>query len=112
MLGIGRSYISEIEINKEIDKKVFDMYDFYVNENAGKSYDIIQNYRYEKIDNERLEATYKFVDETLDQLHIDFDKIYEGLSFLSGNEVPIGFVNIKFNDIIRSIILFFINRNI
>lgn len=100
ILGIGRSYISEIEINKEIDKEIFDMYDFYVNENAGKSYDIIQNYRYEKIDNERLEATYKFVDETLDKFHIDFDRVYEALSFLSGNEVPIGFVNIKFKDII------------
>lgn len=101
MLGIGKSYLNEIEINKEIDKKIFDMSDYSVNDNAGKSDEVIKHYRYEKLDEERLEATYKYVDSAFNDMDLNFDKIYESLSFLMKNEIPIGFISIGINDIMN-----------
>ena len=42
LCGIGKSYISEIEINKEIDKNIFDMSDYSVNENVENHDDVIK----------------------------------------------------------------------
>lgn len=98
LLGIGKSYISEIEINKEIDKNIFDLADYSVNSNARKSDDLIKNYRYEKLDDERLDATYKYVDSVLNQMNFNFDKIYESLDFIMQNEIPIGIVSLNIDD--------------
>ncbi len=98
--GIGKSYISEIEIDKEIDKKIFDISDYSVSENVENPDDVIKYYRYEKLDEERLEATYKYVEDAFKEMNFNFDKVYESINHLMENEIPIGFINIKFDDII------------
>ena len=98
LLGIGKSYITDIEINKDIDKNIFDA-DFTINENAANADDIIKSYRYERLSDERLEATYKFVDSIFNDANINIDKISSSLTSILANEIPIGCVNLKFNDI-------------
>ncbi len=100
LCGIGKSYLKEIEINKEIDKNIFDISDYCVNDNAGKSDDIIKYYRYEKLNEERLEATYKYVEDALKEANFNFDKIFESINSLMENEIPIRFINLNFDDII------------
>lgn len=100
LCGIGKSYLSEIEINKEIDKNIFEISDYSANDNAGKSDDIIKYYRYEKLDEERLEATYKYVEESLKEVNFNFDKVFESINSLMENEIPIRFININIDDII------------
>ena len=100
LLGIGKSYITDIEINKEIDKKTFGNTDFMINENAGNADDIIKYYRYEKLSDERLEATYRFVDSIFQDANINIDKITSSLVSILSNEIPIGCVNLNVNDII------------
>ena len=99
LLGIGKSYITDIEINKDIDKKIFGNADFTINEDAANADDIIKSYRYEKLSEERLEATYKFVDSIFQDANIDIDKISSSLVSILSNEIPIGCVNLKVNDI-------------
>lgn len=100
LCGIGKSYLSEIEINKEIDENIFDISDYCVNDNAGKSDDIIKYYRYEKLNEERLEATYKYVEDALKEVHFNFDKVFESINTLTENEIPIRFINLNIDDII------------
>lgn len=100
LLGIGKSYITDIEINKDIDKKTFGNTDFMIEENAGNADDIIKYYRYEKLSDERLEATYRFVDSILQDANINIDKITTSLTSILSNEIPIGFINLGLNDII------------
>ncbi len=97
LLGIGKSYITDIEINKDIDKNIFNA-DFSIDENAANADDIIKSYRYERLSDERLEATYKFVDSILQDANINIDKISSSLASLLANEIPIGCVNLKVND--------------
>lgn len=100
LCGIGKSYISEIEINKEIDKNIFDMSDYSVNENVGNHDDVIKYYRYEKLDEERLEATYKYVENAFKEINFNFDNVFEYINSLMDNEIPIGFINLNFDNII------------
>ena len=99
LLGIGKSYITDIEINKNIDKKIFGTADFTINENAANADDIIKSYRYERLSDERLEATYKFVDSIFQDANINIDKLTSSLASILTNEIPIGCVNLKVNDI-------------
>ena len=100
LCGIGKSYISEIEINKEIDKNIFDMSDYSVNENVGNHDDVIKYFRYEKLDEERLEATYKYVENAFKEINFNFDNVFEYINSLMDNEIPIGFINLNFDNII------------
>ena len=99
LLGIGKSYITDIEINKTIDKNIFDHVDFSIDENAANANDIIMSYRYDKLSNERLEATYQFVDSIFQDANINIDKITSSLNSLINNEIPIGYINLNLNDI-------------
>ena len=100
LCGIGKSYISEIEINKEIDKNIFDMSDYSVSENVENHDDVIKYYRYEKLDEERLEATYKYVENAFKEINFNFDNVFEYINSLMDNEIPIGFINLNFDNII------------
>lgn len=99
MLGIGKSYITEIEINKELDKSNFSNADFVIGDDAGESDDVIRAYRYEQLSGERLEATYKFVDSIFEAENVNIDKIMESAISTISNEFPIGFINLKLDDI-------------
>ena len=98
LLGIGKSYITDIEINKDIDKKIFDNADFHINDNAANADETIRYYRYEKLSDERMEATYKFVDSILDDANINLDKITSTLSSMIEDDIPIGCINLKISD--------------
>ena len=100
LCGIGKSYISEIEINKEIDKNIFDMSDYSVSENVENHDDVIKYYRYEKLDEERLEATYKYIENAFKEINYNFDNVFEYINSLMDNEIPIGFINLNFDNII------------
>ena len=99
MIGIGKSYITDIEINKDIDRKVFDNADFSVDINAANADDVIRVYRYDTLSAERLEATYRFVDSIFDEANINFDKITSAMVSLMQDEIPIKFVNLNMNSI-------------
>ncbi|MBO5848171.1 MAG: carboxypeptidase-like regulatory domain-containing protein [Bacteroidales bacterium] len=100
LCGIGKSYVSEIEINKEIDKNIFDMSDYSVSENVENHDDVIKYYRYEKLDEERLEATYKYIENAFKEINFNFDNVFEYINSLMDNEIPIGFINLNFDNII------------
>ena len=99
MIGIGKSYITDIEINKDIDRKIFDNADFSVDVNATNADDVIRVYRYDTLSAERLEATYRFVDSIFDEANINFDKITNAMVSVIDNEIPIKFVNLNMNNI-------------
>ena len=99
MIGIGKSYITDIEINKDIDRKIFDNADFSVDVNTTNADDVIRVYRYDTLSAERLEATYRFVDSIFDDANIDFDKITNAMVSVIDNEIPIKFVNLNMNSI-------------
>ena len=99
MIGIGKSYITDIEINKDIDRKIFDNADFSVDVNTTNADDVIRVYRYDTLSAERLEATYRFVDSIFDDANIDFDKITNAMVSVIDNEIPIKFVNLNMNNI-------------
>ncbi len=100
MIGIGKSYITDIEINKDIDRKIFDNADFSVDDNAANGDDVIRVYRYDTLSAERLEATYRFVDSIFDEASINFDKIANAMVTMMEDEIPIKFVNLNLHDII------------
>lgn len=99
MIGIGKSYITDIKINKDIDRKIFDNADFSVDVNATNADDVIRVYRYDTLSAERLEATYRFVDSIFDDANINFDKITNAMVSVIDNEIPIRFVNLNMNNI-------------
>ena len=94
IIGNGKSYITDIEINKDIDRKIFDNIDFSVDKNAANSDDIIRGYRYDTLSAERLEATYRFLDSIIEEENIDFDKITNAMVSAMENEIRIGFINL------------------
>ncbi len=100
IIGNGKSYITDIEINKDIDKKIFDNIDFSVDRNATNADDIIRVYRYDTLSAERLEATYRFIDSISEKENINFDKITNAMVSMMKNEIPIKFVNLNMNSII------------
>ena len=99
MLGIGKSYITEVEINKDLDRSNFSNADYIISDEAGDSDDVIKAYRYEKLSGERLDATYKFVDSIFAANNIDMDKVTGIITNLLYDEIPIKFINLKVGDI-------------
>ncbi len=98
LLGIGKSYLTEIKINEEISKKTFGNANFTISDNAGDADDLIRIYRYDTLSSERLEATYHFIDSIFNESDVDIDKISNALSGLMSNQIPVGFINLNFND--------------
>lgn len=101
LLGIGKSYISEIETNKEIGNDIFDNADYSISEDASNSDDIIKAYRYEQLSEERLEATYEFIDSISLEMGVSLDKVMNAFSSLMSNEIPIGMFNLRTDDILN-----------
>lgn len=99
MMGIGKSYITEIEINKDLDRSNFSNADYVISDKAGDSDDVIKAYRYEELSGERLDATYKFVDSIFAAENINMDKIAGIMTNLMYDEIPIKSINITVGDI-------------
>lgn len=101
ILGIGKSYITDIEINKEIDKKIFDNSNYTINANAANNDDVIQYYRYDTLSKERLEATYQFVDSIFQESGLDLDNISNILASTISSQIPISIINLDLNSIMN-----------
>lgn len=99
MMGIGKSYITEIEINKDLDRSNFSNADYVISDKAGDSDDVIKAYRYEELSGERLDATYKFVDSIFAAENINMDKIAGIMTNLMYDEIPIKSINLMVGDI-------------
>ncbi len=99
MMGIGKSYITEIEINKDLDRSNFSNADYVISDKAGDSDDVIKAYRYEELSGERLDATYKFVDSIFAAENINMDKIAGIMTNLMYDEIPIKSINLTVGDI-------------
>ncbi len=99
LLGIGKSYITDVEINKDIDKKIFGNADFTINENAANADELIIHYRYDTLSSERLEATYNFIDSILQEENINLDKISNIITTIMSGEIPIGIFDFNINDL-------------
>ena len=100
LIGIGKSYISDIELNKDLDKHTFNNIDFNINDNAGNADDIIRYYRYDTLSSERLEATYRFIDSLFREENINLDRFTNALTSLLRSEIPISIFNLDLNSIV------------
>lgn len=99
LLGIGKSYLSEIKINPELDNRIFNNITIDVNPDAGSVTDEYFNvYRYDSL-NTRIASTYRFADSIGKVAHLDaLSNMLEPM-MRSGN-IPIGFINLDFNKIL------------
>lgn len=100
--GIGKSYISDIRINEEIDNKVFGPTDIELAENSRKT-DVTywKSFRNDSL-NERLANTYRFIDTLVEVNGIDFDRIMDGAnSLIEDGSIPWGKFNIGLSDIMQ-----------
>lgn len=100
--GIGKSYISNITVNKEIDPKVFGSTDIDMDEDSGtKDNKYWDSYRKDSV-NDRILKTYQFVDTIFANSDLDLDNIMNTMStILSEGSIPLGCFNIGISDIVN-----------
>lgn len=94
-VGIGKSYITDIKINTEIDKKIFNNADFVISDKSANSDDIIAEYRYDTLSKERLESTYNFIDSIFDANNVSMDVLMGTLMSLQDGVLPISIFNLN-----------------
>ena len=101
MVAIGKSYLTEIEINPEISKKQFSDVEILVNPDAAYRDESFWNKH--RIDSltERVRATYIFVD-SLTQGSDIFDRVL-GLTdkMMNQSALPVGFLDLDLGSIIK-----------
>lgn len=93
IVGVGKSYITDIQINEEIDKTVFSDANYVIADNANNADDIITAYRYDTLSRERLEATHLFLDSVLTDANLDMDFLMGAMVSLEDGILPIGFID-------------------
>lgn len=104
--GIGKSYISNINITEPIDNKKFGPTDIDLAEDSGmKDENYWKYYRNDSI-NERILNTYKVIDtiveDMVEEIGIDFDQILNTTNtILKDGAIPWGKVNIGLSDILK-----------
>ena len=104
--GIGKSYISDINITEPIDNKKFGSTDIDLAEDSGmKDENYWKYYRNDSI-NERISNTYKVIDtiveDMVEEIGIDFDQILNTTNtILKDGAIPWGKVNIGLSDILK-----------
>lgn len=104
--GIGKSYISDINITEPIDNKKFGATDIDLAEDSGmKDENYWKYYRNDSI-NERISNTYKVIDtiveDMVEEIGIDFDQILNTTNtILKDGAIPWGKVNIGLSDILK-----------
>lgn len=100
--GIGKSYISNINITEPIGNKKFGSTDIELAEDSGeKSEEFWNTYRTDSL-NERILNTYHFVDTILEDSGIDVDNLMNATSsILKDGSIPWGKFNIGLSDLIN-----------
>ena len=100
--GIGKSYISNINIIEPIDNKKFGSTDIEQAEDSGMKDEIYWKYYRNDSLNERILNTYKFVDTIVEDSGVDFDNIMNATSsILKDGSIPWGKFNIGLSDLMR-----------
>ena len=102
LLGIGKSYISNIKINQPINKKVFGSTDIDIAEDSGVKDEVFWKYYRNDSLNERILNTYHFVDTVMEDSGIDVDNLMNATtSILQNGEIPWGKFNIGLSDLMN-----------
>ena len=102
LLGIGKSYISNIKINQPINKEVFGSTDIDIAEDSGEKDEVFWKYYRNDSLNERILNTYHFVDTLIEDSGIDIDNLMNSTaSILQNGEIPWGKFNIRLADIMN-----------
>lgn len=104
--GIGKSYLSNINITEPIDNKKFGSTDIDIAEDSGMKDEVYWKYYRNDSLNERISNTYKVVDtivnDMVKEIGIDFDQILNATStILKDGAIPWGKVNIGLSDILN-----------
>jgi len=99
MIGIAKTYISDIEINKEIKNKEFGLLQMEIAEDVQKKKSVFwQTNRAEKLSKKELQ-TYLFVDSVGEAKN--FDLKLKVIKTITKGFIPIKFVNIAINSLVR-----------
>lgn len=99
--GVGKSYISNIQINPVIDKKVFGPTDIEIADNSvNRDQDFWKEYRQDSL-NKRIANTHRIVDSLVKESGIDVDKILNSANdIFTDGVIPIGFVGLRLGDMV------------
>ena len=100
--GIGKSYLSNINITQPIDNKVFGSTDIDLAEDSGMKDETYWRYYRNDSLNERIINTYKLVDTIMEDAGIDMDVLMDATTtILKDGSIPWGKVNIGLSDIMN-----------
>ncbi|HQP03160.1 MAG TPA: DUF5686 family protein [Bacteroidales bacterium] len=97
LLGIGKSYISNIQINPVFNKNTFDHVVIESDKNANKKTDDFWNEHRPDSLSQREQLTYQFIDSVGEAEK--FDKKIAILEYVASGCIPVGFVSIDLNRI-------------
>ena len=100
--GIGKSYISNINITEPIDNKKFGSTDIDLAEDSGMKDETFWRYYRNDSLNERILNTYRLVDTIMEDAGIDLDNLMNATtSILKDGSIPWGKFNIGLSDIMN-----------
>lgn len=100
--GIGKSYISNINITQPIDNNKFGSTDIDLAEDSGMKDEVYWKYYRNDSLNQRIINTYKLVDTIMEDAGIDLDNLMNATtSILKDGSIPWGKFNIGLNDLMN-----------
>ncbi|MCF0206493.1 MAG: carboxypeptidase-like regulatory domain-containing protein, partial [Bacteroidales bacterium] len=98
IIGVGKSYISDISLNPDLKRKDFSNLDVQVEDKANKQdEDFWNQYRKDSLTSKDIE-TYRVVDSIGKSMNID--KTIELLEILANGYIPVKFINIDLSSIL------------
>ena len=101
MAAIGKSYLTDISINPELDKKMFSELAINVDPDANfRNDDYWISHRIDSL-NERTQATYAFMDSLTRDNNLLDRMLWASTQIASESEMPIGKVNLDLNRLIQ-----------
>lgn len=99
MVGIGKSYITDIQINPQLSRRSFDHIAIAVEPDAArKNESFWQNHRIESLRERELE-TYRYIDSVGQSMQLD--RLMNTTESLLHGQIPIGFLDIDLSKVMR-----------
>lgn len=101
MIGIGKSYISNVKVNEAIDNKIFGNTDIDMAEDSGsRDESFWRDYRNDSV-SKRVSSTDKFVNRVEKKVGVDLDEtINKAMTFVENASLPVGVFDLKLNEIL------------
>lgn len=101
LVAIGKSYVSDVKINPELNRREFSEIEVNVEKNAARQdEEFWDSYRNDSL-TQRVKNTYQFMD-SISKNVINLDRMYRTMSILANDgSYPIGPINIDFGKIIN-----------